>query len=92
MRELTDQVELTPDQRKAFGRLKRAFNDCKKMGVRFAMSDETLIAMNGENIITIYEGSPCGENHLELQDCSTNELETGVCPYVDCNVTVEVKN
>lgn len=92
MRELTTQIELTPEQVKAFRRLKKAFNDCKNAGVRFEMSQENLIAMNGECVVTVYEGTPYEDNHLELDDCAAHSLETGICPWVDCDVTVEVKS
>lgn len=91
MSELTTQTGLTPEQIKAFRRLKKAFNDRKRAGVRFEMSQENLIAMNGEHVVSVCEGAPYEDNHLELDDCVAHSLETGICPWVDCDVTVEVK-
>ena len=48
MNNLHEKLDLTPEQLKAFNRMKRAFNDCKKLGVRFEQFHESLIAFKRE--------------------------------------------
>lgn len=92
MNNLHEKLDLTPEQLKAFNRMKRAFNDCKKLGVRFEQSHESLIALNGKNVLSVEESNgDFADNEIEIQDSSLNHFEIGVVPWIDVTVAVTVK-
>ncbi|MBE4621115.1 hypothetical protein [Vibrio navarrensis] len=88
-------LKLTPEQKKAFNRMKKAHSDCKKLGVHFEMLHETVIALNGEHIESVSEGirEQFADNEIELQDSmnATNSFYlTGT--WVDVDVCIKVKD
>lgn len=92
MNNLLRKLNLTPEQLKAFNRMKRAFNDCKKLGVHFEQSHEQLIALNGDNLLSVSESEgDFADNEIEIQDCSENSFSIGTIPWIDVTVTVAVK-
>jgi predicted peroxiredoxin len=87
-----EKVELTAVQKKAFSALKTAFKKCKSSGIEFAMQEDSLIALNGRNVLSIEESDINDQdNEFDLQDFICDGLDTGLCPYIDCSVTVTVK-
>lgn len=87
-----EKVELTVAQQKAFDALKTAFKKCKSSGIEFAMQEDSLIALNGKNVLSVEESQPSDEeNELDLQEFIHEGLDTGISPYIDCSVTVKVK-
>ena len=91
MDNLREKLDLTPEQLKAFNRMKRAFNDCKKLGVHFEQSHESLIALNGENVLSVEESNgDFADNEIDIQECSHNYFEIGVNPWIDVTVAITV--
>jgi hypothetical protein len=87
-----EKAALTAAQQKAFNALKSAFKKCKSSGIELAMQEDTLIALNGRNVLSVEESLPSDEdNEIDLQEFSHEGLDTGICPYIDCSVTVKVK-
>lgn len=87
-----EKVELTAAQHKAFSALKAAFKKCKSSGIEFAMQEDSLIALNGRNVLSIEENEPSDQdNEFDLQDFVCGGIDTGLCAYIDCTVTVTVK-
>lgn len=87
-----EKLALTVTQQKAFNALKTAFKKCKSTGVEFAMQEDCLIALNGRNVLSIEETMPSDEdNEVDLQEFAHDGLDTNICPYIDCAVTVKVK-
>ncbi|MBH9740014.1 hypothetical protein [Vibrio navarrensis] len=88
-------LKLTPEQQKAFNRMKKAHADCKKLGVHFEMNSETVIALNGKHIESVSEGisEQFADNEIELQD-SENETNTFYLTgtWVDVDVCIKVKD
>lgn len=91
MEDLSKKVALTPNQQRAFNEFKAAFKKCKSAGIRFEMQEDTLIALNGRNVQFVTEGTPQESNEFNLQDFVVGCLDTSICPYIDCEVTVTVK-
>lgn len=87
-----EKAGLTVAQQKAFDALKTAFRKCKSSGVEFAMHEDCLMALNGRNVLSVEESLPSDEeNKVDLQEFAHEGLDTGICPYIDCSVTVTVK-
>lgn len=92
MKSLEEKLDLNEDQKKAFKRLERAFKDCKKLGVRFEQSHETLIALNKKYIVSVEESNGNFlDNEICLEESSLNRLQIGVTPWIDVPVAVTVK-
>lgn len=93
--EAEEKLKLTPEQKKAFNRFKRAFNDCRKLGVQFEMSMETIIGLNGNNISNVEERETDEDNpnEVSLSDADTfdNSFNTQISPWVDCDVCITVE-
>ena len=89
-----ENAELTTTQQKAFNALKAAFKKCKSSGIQLAMQEDSIIALNGRNVLSIEEGEPSSnDNEFNLQDFNygRSSIDTDLCPYIDCTVTVTVK-
>lgn len=59
--------ELNPEQQKAFNRLKKALQDCKRSGIIFVNNYGDLNAYNGKYVRGMVDSnSTCGENEIPL--------------------------
>ena len=67
---MSEILDLNPEQKKAFNRLKRAWNDCKKLNVYFANNYGTLMAYDKK-----YVEEYC--DNMIYAEIESNELDAG---------------
>lgn len=93
--ELSESLNLTPDQEKAFNKLQKSLLQCEKLNIKLVALEEFHYAFNGNNLLShrdvgIYD--KIEENEIMLSELS---LDTPCIildePYVNVSVALKVK-
>ncbi|WP_018694319.1 hypothetical protein [Algicola sagamiensis] len=87
---LKEKLLMTPSQRKAFRKFKKAYDECIEEGIRFEMygtGGDSIIALNGNNIDDVSDDI----EGILLDELFYDWMHFDACAWVDCEVYVRPK-
>ncbi|WNA15527.1 hypothetical protein [Acinetobacter phage HFM1] len=91
--EMIEKLKLTPEQQKAFNRMKKALKDFEKAGGMLLGSNDSQYALNGKNVAGHEDGYSYGideSTSIKIDD-TENEYLNILDPYNDVSPWVIVK-